>query len=125
MNILVRELWAVFVLVIISDGIAAFFASRACWRLRRRAQLAWPLTIFMFTIALVDLNEATNIAANGIRNPEGVATYQALIGRMVRSAATWYLALRLMNGYSSQHKEKTDETTSHEADTGGAGPVSG
>lgn len=129
MNTLVRELWAVFVLVIISDGIAAFFAARACWRLRHRAQLAWPLTVFMFTIALVDLNEATNIAANGIRNPSGVATYQALAGRMIRSAVTWYLALRLMNGYSSRHTEEERDNATYETnqpvDNSGAGPGTG
>lgn len=113
MSTLTKELWAVFVLVIISDGIAAFFAARSCWRLRHRAQLAWPLAVFMFAIALVDLNDMANIVANGVRNPGGVGSYQALGGRVVRSVVTWYLALKLMNGYSSGHKGESDGPTNN------------
>lgn len=112
MNILLSELAMLFVLVVISDGLAAFGAARSCWRVRRRASLAWPLTIFMASLALVDLSDVINIAVNGVRNPGGVGYWQALVGRVVRSAATWYLALKLMNGYSSANEE--EEVTNDE-----------
>lgn len=113
MNTFVTELWALFLLVIISDGVGAALAARTCWRIRHRAQLARVLAIFMATLAVVDLSDTVNSVVNSSRPANTVAMVQALAGRTLRSAATWYLALKLMNGYSSQHKgEDTDETTS-------------
>jgi hypothetical protein len=116
MKLILSELVTAFVLVALSDGVAALLAARACWRLRSRPkarQLALPLAIVMATIALVDLSDMTNFVVNGVRNPVGVGAYQALAGRVVRSAAVWYLALKLMNGYSGGHTEgESNETTS-------------
>lgn len=105
MNPLLREILALSILVIISDGIGAALAARAMWRLRNRPKarhLAVPLMIFMGALALVDLNDAVNAAANGsCRTSVDLALVQALAGRIIRSIATWYLALKLMNGYSN------------------------
>jgi hypothetical protein len=67
----------------------------------------------MAAMVVVDLSDIANFAVNGVRNPIGASAYQALIGRAVRSAAVWYLALKLMNGYSGKHTEgESNETTS-------------
>lgn len=130
MNVLVAEIVTAFIVVTLSDGVAAALAARSCWRTikaRPKARpIAIPLGIFMAATALVDLSDLTNFLVNGVRNPAGAGAYQALAGRVVRSAATWYLALKLMNGYSSGHKESTHETTSepNQADGGSTGPAS-
>lgn len=114
MTTLLHELWTLFILVIISDGIAAALAARNCWRLRDRPKaraLAIPLAVFMAAIALVDLSDTVNYVVNATQPSNTVALVQGLIGRSARSAATWYLALKLMNGYSSGHKGETYETT--------------
>jgi hypothetical protein len=112
MSIFAREMAVIFVLVVLSDGLAAFFAARSCYRLRRRANLAWVLTVVMATFALVNLSDAANVFANGVRNPGTFSYWQALVGRVLRSGATWDLALKLMNGYSKQHQEEgNDERT--------------
>lgn len=116
-DILLAEIVAAFVVVTLSDGAAAALAARSCWRViqsRPKARpLAIPLGIFMAVIALVDLSDISNFIVNGVRSPAGPAAYQALAGRVARSAVTWYLALKLMNGYSSGHKEEDNETTSN------------
>lgn len=111
MNIFLSEMVTAFLLVILSDGVAAGLAARSCWRIRKRAKLALPLATFMAALAVVDLSDLVNVLVNGLRNPSGAGAYQALAGRVVRSFATWYLALKLMNGYSSQPKEPAKEQT--------------
>lgn len=113
MNVLLREVLALSVLVIISDGIGAAMAARAMWRLRKKPKarpLAIPLMTFMGALALIDLSDAVNAIANGsCRTSVDLALIQSLVGRIIRSAATWYLALKLMNGYSSDSPAEQTE----------------
>lgn len=125
MKVFVSEMVTAFILVILSDGVAAALAARKCWRLRKRAGLALPLAVFMGALAIVDLSDLVNVIVNGVRNPSGPGAIQALIGRALRSVATWYLALKLMNGYSRQHQEEEGNatTTPKEIDPGGPSPA--
>lgn len=93
----------VLILVILGDGVAAFFAARACWKIRGRARLALPFAIVMCALSVESLNSVVNHSVNlqGITLPVPYLI-QAFIGRGLKAGATWYLALKLMNGGSGK-----------------------
>lgn len=101
-NPIIASLLLILILVVLGDGVAAFLAARSCWRIRHRARLALPFAIVLAALAVESLNSIVNNSVN-LRGVEMPPAYliQSFVGRGVKAAATWYLALKLMNGGSS------------------------
>ena len=89
----------IFVLIILGDGVAALLGARTCWRLRKKARLALPFAVVLMALALSSMNDIVNELVNlqGAQLPKEFLI-QRFIGRALRAAATWYLALKLMGG---------------------------
>lgn len=98
-NPIIASAILILILMIMGDGVAALLAARSCWRIRAKARLALPFAIVMAALALEALNSIVNHSVNlrGLTLPKAYLI-QAFIGRAVKAAATWYLALKLMNG---------------------------
>jgi hypothetical protein len=103
----------VLILLILGDGVAALLAARSCWRIRWKAKLALPFAVVMFALSVESMNSVVNHSVNlkGIEVPTAYLV-QAFIGRGVKAAATWYLALKLMEG--SGEKQKLSKETASE-----------
>ena len=100
----------VLTLAILGDGVAAFLTAKTLWRIRGRAKLALPMAIVMAALAVEALNSTVNHTVN-LRDTHLPAAYlvQAFVGRALKAGATWYLALKLMNGGSKSIKENPNE----------------
>lgn len=98
-NPIIAEALLILVLVILSDAVAALLAARSCWRIRNKARLAVPFAVVLAVLAVESLNSTVNHSINlhDVKLPTAYLV-QAFIGRSLKAAATWYLALKLMNG---------------------------
>lgn len=83
--------------VMLGDMIAAMLAARRCFQKRRVARIAWAMMLLLLTLAGESMNQIVNGVIHTGENEFSTSyVVQWTIGRAVKAAGTWWLALKLM-----------------------------